>query len=537
MKRDDAMMLEPLSADELAQAAEGARRAASVILLRDGAQGLEVLLLRRAEREGDQRSGIWVFPGGVLEDGDAPDVPSPADAALSARMGLPAGAWAYVNAAVRECAEEVAVSLDASALHYFAHWLTPHGIPKRFDTRFFLARMPADQVPRADLGEVTEWAWLSPTQALAPETQLKLLPVTRRLLRTLAGWACVADGLRWAEAQPAPVCHMPRLGRDARGVRPVLPEEPAWAEIGRLDPTGQGHVHADLQPLRIVRLAPCLRRVTCANGSVMTGPGTNTYVLGGPGQPAVVIDPGPDDAHTAAHLDAVLAAVDSLGATGVGHILVTHTHRDHSPAAQALKARTGARCVGRAAGHPQGQDMAFQPDVAVQDGDRFTPAPGCTLRALHTPGHASNHVCWLWEEDGLLFTGDHIMQSSTVIINPPDGDMGQYFTSLERLLDEPLTGLAPGHGFLMAHPHSEVRRILAHRLQREARVLAAITAHGRATVEALVPDVYGDVPPARHGLAARSLTAHLLKLAAQGQAYFDGDTWCRSADVQVRLAK
>ncbi|MFM2329603.1 MAG: hypothetical protein RLZZ494_1706, partial [Pseudomonadota bacterium] len=159
------------------------------------------------------------------------------------------------------------------------------------------------------------------------------------------------------------------------------------------------------------------------------------------------------------------------------------------------------------------------------------------LRALHTPGHASNHVCWLWEEDGLLFTGDHIMQSSTVIINPPDGDMGQYFTSLERLLDEPLTGLAPGHGFLMAHPHSEVRRILAHRLQREARVLAAITAHGRATVEALVPDVYGDVPPARHGLAARSLTAHLLKLAAQGQAYFDGDTWCRSADVQVRLAK
>ena len=152
--------------------------------------------------------------------------------------------------------------------------------------------------------------------------------------------------------------------------------------------------------------------------------------------------------------------------------------------------------------------------------DRMPPVTaqrGCTLRAVHTPGHAANHVCWLLEEEALLFTGDHVMQGSTVVINPPDGDMAAYLASLRRLLELPLDWFAPGHGFLMAQPHTEVRRLVAHRLAREAKVLEALRALGPCTDDALVPTVYGDVPAARHGLALRSLRAHLGLLLAEGR--------------------
>ncbi|WP_141290992.1 MBL fold metallo-hydrolase, partial [Ideonella azotifigens] len=149
---------------------------------------------------------------------------------------------------------------------------------------------------------------------------------------------------------------------------------------------------------------------------------------------------------------------------------------------------------------------------------------GCTLRAVPTPGHASNHVCWLLEEERLLFTGDHVMQGSTVVINPPDGDMAAYCAALESLLALDLDWFAPGHGFLIAEPQAEVRRLLAHRQAREDKVLAALRAQAApVTVQALVPEVYGDVPASRHGIAARSLSANLLKLAAQGQAKMDDE--------------
>ncbi len=527
----------------------GARLAASVVLLRDGPQGPEVLMLRRAEREADLRSGVWVFPGGVLDASDASlhdRCDGEDDAAHSTRLGLRAGALDFAVAAVRECFEEVGLllaegdtaaalaerhacqtgedfvalsqrhglRLRTSALAYHSHWLTPPGIPKRFDTRFYVARLPEGQAARADEGEALETAWLTPAEALSRERALKLLPVTRRTLQDLGRFASVQAVLDEAAARVRPARQMPRIGRNAAGARPVLPDEWAWAEIGRLDPQGRGDVWFELPPLRPVALSPRVTRLTCANGSVMTGPGTNTYLIGAPGGDLAVLDPGPDDADTEAHLQAVIAAAAGRPIT---RVLVTHTHKDHSPAAQRLQALTGAALVGVAAVHPEWQDTAFAPVHVPADGERLALGPDCTLRAVHTPGHAANHVCWWLEEERLLFTGDHVMQGSTVVINPPDGDMAAYLASLRRLLELPLDWFAPGHGFLMAQPHAELRRLVAHRLAREAKVLEALQALGPCTDEALVPTVYGDVPASRHGLALRSLRAHLGQLLAEGR--------------------
>jgi len=542
--------------------AEGARRAASVIVLRDGAAGTpEVLMLRRAERGDDLRSGVWVFPGGVLDEEDAAlaeRCDGDHEQAANERLGLAAGALTYAVAALRECFEEVGLlyasagaveaahherhlvrtgadftalcerhrlRLDAGALAYHSHWLTPPGLPKRFDTRFFVARVPGGQVPVVDAGEALELAWLTPAQALEPARGLKLLPVTRETLKDLGRFATVADILAEARTRRHPPRMMPRLGRNAAGkVRPVLPGEWAYAEIARLDPVGLGNVCFELPALQPVRLSDRVTRITCSNGSVMTGPGTNTYLLRAPGSSEVnVIDPGPDDEHTEAHLQAVLAAA---APGNIVRILTTHTHKDHSPAARRLAELTGAPVLGRIAEHAEWQDAGFAPQVEPVEGDRLVLGEGATLRAVHTPGHASNHVCWLLEEEGMLFTGDHVMQGSTVVINPPDGDMASYLASLDKLLAlDGLDWFAPGHGFLMAEPQAEVRRLIAHRLAREAKVAAALREAGQASAEALVPTVYGDVPVSRHGIAARSLTAHLVKLAQDGRVRHDGGLW------------
>ena len=157
----------------------------------------------------------------------------------------------------------------------------------------------------------------------------------------------------------------------------------------------------------------------------------------------------------------------------------------------------------------------------LSEGDRLALGEGVTLRVIHTPGHASNHLCYLLEEEKLLFTGDHLMQGSTVVINPPDGDMAVYLDSLRRLLDEDLDWLAPGHGFLIDAPHTVVNKTIAHRLGREAKVVAALqglAASAPAHEAALLAQVYADTPAHLHGVALRSLRAHLLKLQADGRA-------------------
>jgi glyoxylase-like metal-dependent hydrolase (beta-lactamase superfamily II) len=197
--------------------------------------------------------------------------------------------------------------------------------------------------------------------------------------------------------------------------------------------------------------------------------------------------------------------------------LTTHTHVDHSPAAALLKAATGAQVMGMPRPAEGNQDHSYAPDRVLADGERLL-LDGFSLRAIHTPGHASNHLCYLLEETKMLFTGDHVMQGSTVVINPPDGDMRVYLASLEQLLGLDAAIFAPGHGYLIGAPHREVRRLIAHRLAREAKIAAALQRRGASTLEELVADAYDEVSPRLHPVAMRSLAAHLDKLVAEGRA-------------------
>ena len=253
-------------------------------------------------------------------------------------------------------------------------------------------------------------------------------------------------------------------------------------------------------------IAPRVRRLVANNASYMTGPGTNTYLVGR--DRCVVIDPGPREG---VHLDRILKETGNQ----VAAVLVTHTHRDHSPAAVAIAEATGAELLGRGAPDDGRQDLSFRPDRILADGDEID-IDGLRLRALHTPGHASNHLCYLLEGTGLLFTGDHLMQGSTVVIAPPDGSMSDYLRSLRRLQQEPATRIAPGHGLTIEDAQAEIERIIAHRLQREAKVLDRLTQLQSADLDTLVVRVYDDVDPRLHVLAKSSLLAHLLKLEEDG---------------------
>ena len=170
------------------------------------------------------------------------------------------------------------------------------------------------------------------------------------------------------------------------------------------------------------------------------------------------------------------------------------------------------------------QDRTFSPDLALDDGDRLECA-GFSVRAIHTPGHASNHLCFLREADGLLFTGDHIINGSTVVIDPPDGNMAQYLASLARLKQEDVRCIAPGHGDLLHEPHAAVDWLIRHRLEREEKVAAALAAHPGKSLADLTAVVYAEVDKHLHPVAARSLLAHLGKLQEDGRATLDGDAW------------
>jgi glyoxylase-like metal-dependent hydrolase (beta-lactamase superfamily II) len=272
----------------------------------------------------------------------------------------------------------------------------------------------------------------------------------------------------------------------------------------------------EIVPGRVVQLNGLIRRVTAPNPGMMTGPGTNTYVIGT--DRLALIDPGPE---SAVHLSAML----EVAGMQLKWILCTHTHLDHSPGARALKAASGAEVLGFAMVPDDGrQDTAFAPDRALRDGDTLD-CGEFRLRAVHTPGHASNHLCYLLEQQKLLFTGDHIMQGSTVVISPPDGEMATYLDSLERLLALDLAAIAPGHGHVIEKPHEEVRRLIAHRMKREQKVLDAFQRANPATLDELLPFVYDDVPQGVHPVARRSLHAHLIKLARDGRVAEREGNW------------
>jgi glyoxylase-like metal-dependent hydrolase (beta-lactamase superfamily II) len=264
-------------------------------------------------------------------------------------------------------------------------------------------------------------------------------------------------------------------------------------------------------------LMPGVRRIVAGNPGFMTGSGTNTYLLGD--REIAVLDPGPEDAD---HLQNILAA----GQGSIRWIIVTHTHRDHSPLAAALARATGARLIGLPPPADGRQDEGFRPDELPHDGQRLV-LGGLELIAIHTPGHASNCVCYLLQEQRLLFTGDHVLGGVSPVILSPDGEMAAYLNSLDKLHAYPFDRIAPGHGEVMEQGKTVLTKLRAHRMAREDKVLRCLAENfdGAATLDGLTTVVYDDVAVERHGFAKLTLEAHLIKLAREGRVSEHNGVW------------
>ena len=262
-------------------------------------------------------------------------------------------------------------------------------------------------------------------------------------------------------------------------------------------------------------LVPGVRRLVAPNPSMMTGPGTNTYLFGS--NEVAVLDPGPV-------IESHLQKIQDVAGAPIRWVLVTHTHPDHSPGAVELAKATGAELLGRTAPEGEHQDATFAPHQILDDGDRIC-VDGIEIEAVATPGHASNHLCFHLLELNWICTGDHVIDGSTVVIDPPDGNMNHYLQSLRKLKELQSAALLPGHGEVIHEPDTIIDWIINHRLEREAKVVAALRANPGVTTTELVPHVYKDVDEKLYGWAERSLLAHLLKLEEDGAAERVADSW------------
>lgn len=264
----------------------------------------------------------------------------------------------------------------------------------------------------------------------------------------------------------------------------------------------------------VTELYPGVRRVLAPNPSMMTGPGTNTYLFGD--DTVAVVDPGPI-------IPEHIERIQQL-APRIGWVLVTHTHPDHSPAATVLADACGAELLGMPAPATAHQDQTFTPQRILRDGDTLE-TDEFQLTAIHTPGHASNHLCYLHDASNSIVTGDHVIDGSTVVINPPDGNMRDYLGALQRVRSLAPDALLPGHGDRIDDPARVIDWIIEHRLEREAKVAAALSSHAGSTAAELVPVVYRDVPEHLYGWAERSLLAHLIKLVEDRRAVVTDDRY------------
>jgi glyoxylase-like metal-dependent hydrolase (beta-lactamase superfamily II)/8-oxo-dGTP pyrophosphatase MutT (NUDIX family) len=536
------------------------RPAATLVLTRDTAKGMQVLLLQRTW-EAVFLPGFYVFPGGAVDDNESHarhHAAGPEDSEISQTMSLDEGGADFMLAAVRECFEEAGIllahgddgkpvdtghpvhqerealfqgdvgfaelcrkhglTIPLDQLAYLGHWTTPPGPPRRFDTRFFVTPAPEGQLASHDGTETIDHVWLTPAEALDDHRagrRLLGLP-TLQTLRLLNDFDSTEAVMRYAHANPpAPAPSKPWPALKKQATVELEPGAPAYDEARKLDPEAEGSTRAEIIPGEPVEIAAGVIRLTAPNPGMMTGPGTNTYILGREG--FTVLDPGPDHE---IHIQRLLELTGGV----IDQVIVTHTHLDHSPAVATLKAKTGCRVYGLKAPEGPGQDQSFLPDDEPEQGDLIVTEAGI-LKAIHTPGHASNHVCFLLVDQQLLFSGDHIMQGSTVVINPPDGDMKAYIESLYELLAEPVKFIAPAHGFLMGQPGSVIDYLITHRLAREHKVERALKKIGPTDLKTLTAKAYEDVPPALHGVASRSALAHLLKLEAENRALCREDVW------------
>ncbi len=529
-----------------------ARTAATVLLLRDTPAGIEVLMTRRS---GKARfaAAMYVFPGGGIDPQDAQCHAQAARRATQDDLQL-----TQAIAAIRESFEELGVLLArhrdgrpadaadiaaidrhgpfaeqcaarglllaADTVWLLAHWTTSRDRPQRFEVPFLVARMPDGQEPVADEAEQFDPVWLRPADALARHAagSLQMMFPTVRTLDWLADQLSVDAVLAACAARdgveaPLWISH-PRGGLVGGAEARFMERDAPFGELALVCPDGQLLHPLDWQHERAVPLLKNVLRLTAGNPGAMTGPGTNSYLVGEPATGYVCIDPGPaDPAHQQRLFDAAGGDIRA--------IVCTHSHPDHSPGARPLQAlcvaagRPAPPVLGLPSAPTAREDSRFVPDRALLDQEHITltgPAQTHDLCVIHTPGHAANHLCLLLVDDGLLFSGDHVLNGSTTVVAPPDGHMGDYLASLDRLAaacaEHRLEFILPAHGHVLHDAAGAIARLKAHRLRREAKVAAALAARPDGTIDDWLPLAYDDVPPAMWPVAARSLAAHVAHL-------------------------
>jgi recombination protein RecT len=472
------------------------RPAATVLLLRDSREGIEVLMTRRSAKA-SFAPGAYVFPGGVIDPGETAQA-----------------------AAVRESREELSLDLAGVQLFVFAHWITDRDLPRRFDVSFLVARMPEGQTPVADEAEQFEPVWVRPADALARHEQGTFFMIfpTIRTLERLAKYKNVDDVLAACASGKPLWSSCPRAGFLKGADVRYMEHETPYGELALVSPDGQLVHHLDWRADQPVPLLKNLTRLTAPNAGVMTGPGTNSYLIGDPATGYIAIDPGPNDPE---HIDRLWRAAGG----DIRYIVCTHSHADHSPGARPLQALCTHKppILGIASKPTARAASEFKPDRELADGEElFVEGGGTrhTLRAVHTPGHAANHTCLVLVEDALLFSGDHILNGSTTVVDPPDGDMTAYIESLDKLAaackERGIEFILPAHGYVLGFAPLAIAHLKAHRLQREAKILGAMRAKPQGSMEEWVALAYDDVPPRMWPVAQRSLLAHVQRIEALG---------------------
>ena len=531
------------------------RPAATVLLLRDSSNGIEVLMTRRS-MTASFAPGAYVFPGGGVDALDAASHGQARRRASQSDLHL-----TQAIAAIRESFEELGVlfarhadgsmadasdiaalnrkqpfvaqcaarglKLAADEVFVLAHWITDRDLPRRFDVPFLVARMPAGQSPVADESEQFEPVWVRPADALQrhKDGSFFIIFPTIRTLERLQAFATVDDVLKACAATEQPLwTSCPRGGILAGKEERFMEHEQAqgFGELELVSPDGQMVHHLDWGTNAPVRLLKNVIRLTAPNPGAMTGPGTNSYLVGDPHTGYIAIDPGPNEPE---HIERLWQAAGG----DIRMIVCTHSHPDHSPGAKPLQALCAHAPHGKPAilGLPSAptanEYSQFTPDKTLQNKELLTVIfrdleanYSHTLKVIYTPGHAANHLCLVLQEDGLLFSGDHVLNGSTTVVNPPDGEMTAYLESLDVLTaacaEHHINFILPAHGYVISDAPVAIAQLKAHRLKREAKILKVMQAQPHGSMDDWVEVAYDDVPPRLWPVAKRSLLAHVQRL-------------------------
>ena len=510
--------------------------------------------------------GAYVFPGGGIDAADSTAHSQSTRRATQSDLHL-----TQAIAAIRESFEELGVLLakhadgshvstaDIAAMDrkapfaaqckgrgltlagadvfVLAHWVTDRDMPKRFDVPFLVARMPEGQEPVADEAEQFAPEWIRPADALARHAAgtFSIIFPTIRTLERLQQHAHVDDVVAACQSEQPLWTSCPRAGFLSGQETRYMEHEAPYGELQLTSPDGQIVHTLDWQTNTPVQLLKNVVRLTAPNPSMMTGPGTNSYLVGDAQSGYIVIDPGP------AHTGHVQRLYDAAGGD-IRLIVCTHSHPDHSPGARPLQAlcSQAGKPKPPIAGLPSlptsRADSRFSPDKVLSNNEllslillgleddltRQNDDRKHTLKVIYTPGHAANHLCLVLVEDGLLFSGDHILNGSTTVINPPDGNMTAYLESLDILSaacdEHAVEFILPAHGYVIGQAKTAIAQLKAHRLKREAKVSAVMQAMPNGALSDWLPLAYDDVDPRIWPVAKRSLLAHVERIALRPRA-------------------